>query len=146
MAGRILKGCFHLYVKVTGALGMFFAVLWTLGTIGNNSNSLIDVFLYTGWLVSSLLPFPFYSHAVLLLILSTLLLYWHVTAYKQAHRNYILLQKSQNINANKDKFVFALKFARKYIYELFLYAMSLFVTVHLIFIVVLFVHALLSKA
>lgn len=96
MAGRILKGCFHLYVKVTGALGMFFAVLWTLGTIGNNPNSIIDVFLYSGWLLSALLPFPFYSHVVLLLILSTLLLYWHVTVYKQAHRNYILLQSSQN--------------------------------------------------
>lgn len=128
-----------LYVKVTGVVGILFVAGWTIGTIGHTSNSITDVFLYTGWLLLAALPY--YLQAIIFLFLLYLLIPWQVAAYQDTYKAYILLKSSENFNT-KSLFLFVRKYTWKYIYEFFLYAMSLFVTAHIIFIILSFVHAL----
>jgi hypothetical protein len=133
-----LQTALNLYVKITGVFGIFFAAWWTIMTLGNSSNSIINVFEYTIWLFLDFFPFPFYSQAVILSLILYVFFLREIIVYKNLRENHIILKTSKNLNTKKRLFL-NINYIWKCICELFLVIMSLFVTVHLIFVILLFI-------
>lgn len=134
----MIKRAFNLYVRITGLIGTLIAAWWTVETIGNPSNSIVHVFLYTGWLFSMLFPFPSYAGAVILLVLLYAFFCWLIAAYKDIHGAYTLLKSSENLNARK-RLLFTGQYVWQWLCKLFIYVMSLFITFYLVFIIGAFV-------
>lgn len=137
----IFNRAIQLYVKITGVIGIFFAVCWTLGTIGQKgSETIIDLFVYTAWLIA--ISFQSYPdpYLIVLFIFTFLSISWIIVSYREVKAARSKLDKP----STREFFIFVRKQFFKRIYEFCLYTMSLFVTIHIGLIFTVLIASIIS--